>query len=91
MILEETTVYSTLLKNAVSQLKPSMEKFEADTVRGIHVFTAVDLATGNYITNGMMVIITGTARMGEPYFACVLGDRVCSNGHIFTMKYSSKN
>lgn len=47
-----------LIKNAGFRLKASMEELETDTARGIKACSAADLATGNYITGGMTVIIT---------------------------------
>lgn len=49
-----------------------MEELETDTARGIQACSAADLATGNYITGGMTVIITGPAGTGKSYFACAL-------------------
>ncbi len=56
--------------------------------------SAADLATGNYITGGMTVIITGPAGTGKSYFACALGDRACRNGRkvlYFTMNMLIEN
>ena len=69
-----------LIKNANFRLKASVEELETDTVRGIPSVSVADLATGNYITNGVTVIITGPAGTGKSYFACALGDRACRNG-----------
>ena len=55
-----------LIKNAGFRLRASMEELETDTARGIQACSAADLATGNYITGGMTVIITGPA--GTGYF-----------------------
>ena len=77
-----------LIKNAGFRLRASMEELETDTARGIQACSAADLATGNYITGGMTVIITGPAGTGKSYFACALGDRACRNGRkvlYFTM------
>ena len=62
-----------LIKNAGFRLRASMEELETDTARGIQACSAADLATGNYITGGMTVIITGPAGTGKSYFACALG------------------
>ena len=64
------------------------------TARGIQACSAADLATGNYITGGMTVIITGPAGTGKSYFACALGDRACRNGRkvlYFTMNMLIEN
>ena len=83
-----------LIKNAGFRLKASMEELETDTARGIKACSAADLATGNYITGGMTVIITGPAGTGKSYFACALGDRACRNGQkvlYFTMNMLIEN
>lgn len=69
-----------LIRNANFRLKASIEELETDTARGISAASASDLATCNYITNGMTLIITGPAGTGKTYYACALGDRACRNG-----------
>ena len=69
-----------LIRNANFRLKASIEELETDTSRGISTASASDLATCNYITNGMTLIITGPAGTGKTYYACALGDRACRNG-----------
>ena len=69
-----------LIRNANFRLKASFEELETDTARGISTASASDLATCNYITNGMTLIITGPAGTGKTYYACALGDRACRNG-----------
>ena len=83
-----------LIKNANFRLKASIEELETDTTRGIAASNVSDLATGNYITNGMTMIITGPAGTGKTYFACVLGDRACREGVkvlYFTMNMLIEN
>ena len=55
-----------LIKNAGFRLRASMEELETDTARGIQACSAADLATGNYITGGMTVIITDRQEPGSP-------------------------
>lgn len=69
-----------LIKNANFRLRASIEELETDTSRGLSAASVSDLATGNYITNGMTMIITGPAGTGKTYFACALGDRACREG-----------
>lgn len=83
-----------LIKNANFRLKASIEELETDTVRGISAASVAELASGNYITNGMTIIITGPAGTGKSYFACALGDRACRNGVkvlYFTMNMLIEN
>lgn len=69
-----------LIKNANFRLRASVEELETDTTRGLSAAGVSDLVTGNYITNGMTVVITGPAGTGKTYFACALGDRACREG-----------
>lgn len=69
-----------LIKNANFRLRASIEELETDTTRGLSAASVSDLAAGNYITNGMTMIITGPAGTGKTYFACALGDRACREG-----------
>lgn len=83
-----------LFKNANFRLKASIEELETDTTRGIAASNVSDLATGNYITNSMPMIITGPAGTGKTYFACALGDRACREGVkvlYFTMNMLIEN
>lgn len=83
-----------LAKNANFRLKASIEELETDTARGITAASVSDLATGNYIANGMTVIITGPTGTGKSYFACALGDRACREGRkvlYFTMNMLIEN
>lgn len=83
-----------LTRNASFRLKASIEELETDTARGITAASVSDLATGNYINNGMTVIITGPAGTGKSYFACALGDRACREGKkvlYFTMNMLIEN
>lgn len=70
-----------------------MEELETDTARGIQACSAADLATRNYITDGMTVIIIGPAGTGKSYFACSLGDKACRNRKVlyFTMNMLIEN
>ncbi len=83
-----------LIKNANFRLKASIEELETDTARGISAASVAELASGNYINNGMTVIITGPAGTGKSYLACALGDRACRNGVkvlYFTMNMLIEN
>lgn len=78
-----------LIKNAHFRLKASIEELETDTARGISAAAVADLATCEYIKNGMTVIITGPAGTGKTYLATALGDRACRQG--FRVMYFTMN
>lgn len=83
-----------LIKNADFRLKASIEELETDTVRGLAASSVADLATCNYIENGMTIIISGPTGTGKSYFACALGDRACRLGLkvlYFTMNMLIEN
>ena len=83
-----------LIKTANFRLKAPIEELETDTTRGIAASSVSDLVTGNYITNGMTMIITGPAGTGKTYFACALGERACRKGVkvlYFTMNMLIEN
>lgn len=67
-------------KNARFRLPASIEELETDTTRGLSAASVADLGTGNYIRNGMTVIISGPTGTGKSYFACALGDNACRQG-----------
>lgn len=68
-----------LVKNANFRLKATIEELETDTTRGISAASANDLATCNYITNAMTLIIKGPTGTEKTYYACALDDRACRN------------
>lgn len=69
-----------LIKNANFRLKASIEELETDTTRGLSSASVSDLATCNYIANGMTLVVTGPTGTGKSYFLCSLGERACRNG-----------
>jgi len=78
-----------LIKSAHFRMKASIEELETDTTRGISSATVADLGTGEYIRNGMTVIVTGSAGTGKSYLATALGDRACRQG--FKVMYFTMN
>ncbi len=78
-----------LIKSAHFRMKASIEELETDTTRGISSATVADLGTGEYIRNGMTVIVTGSAGTGKSYLATALGDRACRQG--FKVMYFTVN
>jgi DNA replication protein DnaC len=69
-----------LIKNASFRIKASIEELETDTTRGIPSADIAELCAGNYIQNGMTIIITGPTGTGKSYLACALGERACREG-----------
>ena len=92
--LEETHQLDKLTLREGMQIMLQYERDTRGNNRIQQACSAADLATGNYITGGMTVIITGPAGTGKSYFACALGDRACRNGRkvlYFTMNMLIEN
>lgn len=78
-----------LIKCARFKQKASIEELETDTPRGISSAMVADLGTGQYLRNGMTIIITGPAGTGKSYLATALGDRACRQN--FKVMYFTMN
>jgi len=61
--------------------KASMEELRADPVRGIDKTLLTTLATGEYITKGESVLITGATGCGKSFLSSALGHQACVQGH----------
>jgi len=78
-----------LIKSAHFKQKASIEELETDTERGISSAMIADLATGQYIRDGLTIINTGPAGTGKSYLATALADRACRQG--FKVMYFTMN
>ena len=83
-----------LIKTANFRLKASIEELETDTTRGIAASSVSDLVTGNYITNGMTMIIQ--VWQGQARHTCLCPGRgeACRKGVkvlYFTMNMLIEN
>lgn len=57
-----------------------IEEIDFDPLRGIDRNTVIRMATGDYIRQGLPVIITGAAGTGKSFLATALGQQACLMG-----------
>jgi len=60
--------------------KASIEELRADPARGIDKALIATLATGDYISKGESVLITGATGCGKSFLASALGHQACVQG-----------
>lgn len=72
---------SRLTKNAAFRYQATIEQIRYDTSRGLDKSLITSLATGNFITEGSSVIITGATGCGKSYLASALGHQACMLGY----------
>lgn len=60
--------------------KASIEELRADPTRGIDKALITALATGDYISKGESVLITGATGCGKSFLASALGHHACLQG-----------
>ncbi|MDZ7605333.1 MAG: IS21-like element helper ATPase IstB [Cyclobacteriaceae bacterium] len=64
--------------------KTSMEEIRTDPARGIDKTLIATLATGDYISKGETVLITGSTGCGKSFLASALGHQACVQGFNVT-------
>lgn len=70
------------LKNAARfRYQASIEELSFDASRGLDKELITTLVTGEYITKGETVIITGATGCGKSFIASALGHHACSQGY----------
>lgn len=69
-----------LHKQARFRYSCAIEEIDFDPLRGIDRNTVIRMATGDYIRQGLPVIITGAAGTGKSFLATALGQQACLMG-----------
>lgn len=69
-----------LMKNARFRYSCTLEEIDFDPSRGLDRATVMQLATCDFIRQGLPVIITGAAGTGKSYLATALGQQACMLG-----------
>lgn len=69
-----------LVKNARFRYTCSLEELDYDPSRGLDRSAVAPLACGDYIRQGLPVIITGAAGTGKSHLASALGHQACLMG-----------
>ncbi len=77
----ENRRFERLRKNARFRYQASVEELYSDASRGLDKELIFSLATGDYITKGVSVLITGASGCGKSFLASALGHQACSQGY----------
>lgn len=73
--------FDRLQKNARFRYQASIEELQFDASRGIEKSLISALATGDYLSKGESVLITGATGCGKSYLASALGHQACAQGY----------
>lgn len=72
--------FKRLEHTAQFRYKASPEELKLDRTRGLDDLLLASLATGDYLTKGESVLITGATGCGKSYLASALGHQACLLG-----------
>jgi len=75
----------TRLAQARLRQKASVEDLDLSTTRGLDRSMVLSLADGQWIKEGLNLIVTGATGVGKSYLACAMGHKACLAG--FTVRY----
>ena len=73
--------FDRLRKNARFRYQASIEELKMDASRGMDKALISNLATGEYLSKGEAVLITGSTGCGKSFLASALGHQACAQGH----------
>ena len=73
--------FDRLRKNARFRYQASIEELKMDASRGMDKALISTLATGDYLSKGEAVLITGSTGCGKSFLASALGHQACAQGH----------
>lgn len=77
----ENKRFERLQKNARFRYQASIEELQMDASRGIDKAMITTLATGEYLTKGESVLITGSTGCGKSFLVSALGHQACVQGY----------
>ncbi len=69
-----------LVKNARFRYQAAIDEVIYDSTRGVDKQKVLNLATCDYVRNGISVLITGAAGTGKSWLGTALGHQACMNG-----------
>jgi DNA replication protein DnaC len=72
--------FERLKRTAKFRYSATIEELGFEANRGLNKSQITELATGEYITKGESVLITGATGCGKSFIASALGHRACSSG-----------
>jgi len=73
--------FERLQKSAKFRYQASIEELQFDAARGLDKSLVSTLITGDYITKGDSVLITGATGCGKSFLASALGHQACAQGY----------
>ena len=73
--------FERLRKNARFRYQASVEELNLDVSRGMDKGLITALATGEYLSKGESVLITGATGCGKSFLASALGHQACAQGY----------
>jgi len=77
----ENRRFDRLQKTARFRYQASIEEIRFDASRGIDRSLITRLATGQYLSNGESVLVTGATGCGKSFIASALGHQACAQGY----------
>jgi len=77
----ENKRFERLRKSARFRYQASIEELYIDASRGLDNGLISNLATGDFLTKGESILITGASGCGKSYLASALGHQACVHGY----------
>ncbi len=77
----ENKRFERLQKNARFRYQASIEELQLDASRGIDKGLITSLTTGEYLSKGESVLITGATGCGKSFIVSALGHQACAQGY----------
>jgi DNA replication protein DnaC len=77
----ENKRFERLQKNARFRYQASIEELQMDASRGIDKAIITSLATGEYLSKGESILITGATGCGKSFLVSALGHQACVQGY----------
>lgn len=73
--------FERLQKNAHFRYQASVQELQMNASRGLDKSLISNLATGDYITKGEAILISGATGTGKSFLASALGHHACAQGY----------
>ena len=73
--------FERLQKNARFRYQASIEELSMEASRGLDKALVTQLATGEYLSKGESVLISGATGCGKSFLASALGHQACAQGY----------
>jgi len=73
--------FERLQQNARFRYQASIQELHMDASRGMDKSLITSLATGDYITKGEAILISGATGTGKSFLASALGHQACAQGY----------